>query len=155
MPGKRRQKGAQDQGMEADVDGVFNINLIRHAYYATLTKWTEMNISPDAKAALNTVPEALTSKLGEPETMALLGRLAAAHTKNLKKAGEIPEDETFEQLQQREKAAKDTAERIWESLGRDLQETIRKQRDKTAPKATDTDMKTAVFELVREIRSRT
>jgi len=141
------------------VDGVFHENLIRHAFEETMDRWFEMNIRPDAKDTLFCVTKAMIAKLGQPQMMKYLGGLIETNRPILKRIKNEEKRKTpqepLEQWQPRERLVKEARERIWTSLGTEVQAEIKEQRNETAPKATDEDLKAASYELVSELFERT
>jgi hypothetical protein len=141
------------------IDGVFHVNIVRHAYYAVMSKWRETNLPEEDKKALMCVPEGIVGCLGEPQAMEFLTVFTAQNTPLMRKMRDDPDgikpDPTWRQEQGLNRRTKEAAETVWTRLGKDLQAAITAQRDKTAPEAADADLKIAAYEFAREMFNRT
>jgi len=162
-PGARRAVSAGQAHETAQphnlIDGVFHINLVRHAYYAVMSKWREINIPEEDRRALMCVPDGIIGCLGQQQTMEFLTVFTAQNTPLMRKMrdthdGEKP-DPTWRQEQGQNRRTKEAAETVWTRLGKDLQAAITAQRNKTAPEASDADLKIAAYEFVHELFKRT
>lgn len=154
MNARKEVKGPrQDEGLGVKVQGVFADNLLRHALAETSAKWLEENLARDSKDTLFCVTKALATKLGKARMVTCVGNLVNANRQILDKVR--MEESQRQPDNEWERYPKEAIEAVWTSLGPSLQDAIRTQRRKTAPKATDDDLKAAAYELVKEIHGRT